>query len=66
MNEKETGNNGKKYPLKIILVGLPKVVMHVINILHRMDWAIAGDWLEVKRDKVTGDLTMTITIDFKL
>lgn len=66
MNKKATANNRKKYPIQIILVGVPKVVMHVIHTFQRLDWAKAGDWLKVKRNNATGEVTMTITIDFML
>jgi len=66
MPEQNTANNRKKYPVKIILIGVSKGVMHLINFLHGKGLVSAGDWLEVKRNNKTGEVTMTITIDFML
>jgi len=66
MANNQTQKNREKYSIQIILVGLPKVVMHVINFFHGMHLAKAGDWLEVQRNKATGKVTMTITLHFML
>jgi len=59
-------NNREKHSIQIIIVGVPKVVRHVIYALHCLSFAKAGDWIEVKRNKATDELTMTITLNFML
>jgi len=66
MPKTKTCTNRKKHPVKIIIVGVPKAVMHVIYLLHGLGFANAGDWLEVTRTKDNQELTMTITLDFML
>jgi len=58
--------NREKHSVKIILVGVPKAVIHVINVLHLLKFAKAGDWLEVKRTRFGEELTMVITLHFML
>ena len=66
MSNPQTSTNRKKHPVKIIIIGVPKAVIHAINLLHLLKFANAGDWIEVKRTRVPEELMMTITIDFML
>lgn len=66
MAKTKTANNREKHSVQIIVVGVPKVVRHVIYTLHLLGFAKAGDWLQVKHNKTTDELTMTITLNFML
>ena len=66
MTEPKASNNREKHSVKIIIVGVPKAVIHAINVLHCLGFAKSGDWLEVKRTTAPEQLTMTIIIDFML
>ena len=66
MPKTQTAKNREKHPVQIILVGVPKAVIHLINLLHLLKFAKAGDWIEVNRNRATNQVTMTITLDFML
>ena len=65
MPNPQTSTNREKHPVKIIIIGVHKAVMHAINLLHQLKFANAGDWIEVKRTPGE-ELMMTITINFML
>ena len=66
MPKTKTVKTGEKHPVQIILVGVPNAVIHLINLLHLVNIAKAGDWLEVNRNRAINQMTVTITINFML
>lgn len=56
----------EKLSIQIILESAPQLIENIINILHSLKVASAGDWLVVKRSKYPPRLTVTIKLDYWL
>ena len=54
----------EKLSIQIILESAPQLVQNIINILHILKLASAGDWLVVKRSKNPPRLTVTIKLHY--
>ena len=66
MIDRKTAKTREKHSVQIILVGVHKAVIHLINLLHLANIAKAGNWLEVNRNRATNQVSVTITLDFML
>ncbi|MBC6452956.1 MAG: hypothetical protein GDA43_06855 [Hormoscilla sp. SP5CHS1] len=47
MPKTKTAKTREKHSVQIIMVGVAKAVIHLINLLHLADIAKVGDWIEV-------------------
>ncbi|MBC6475987.1 MAG: hypothetical protein GDA48_26860 [Hormoscilla sp. GM102CHS1] len=59
MPKTKTAKTREKHSVQIIMVGVAKAVIHLINLLHLADIAKVGDWIEVNWNRATNKLTMT-------
>ncbi|MBC6421144.1 MAG: hypothetical protein GDA38_05970 [Hormoscilla sp. SP12CHS1] len=47
MPKTKTAKTREKHSVQIIMVGVAKAVIHLINLLYLADIAKVGDWIEV-------------------
>ena len=66
MPNKKASTNGEKHQVTIIMVGVTRAVMRMINLLHFVGLAKPGDWVEVNHTNDREEVTVTIVINFVL